>query len=262
MLIKPPMWNVSLGLVAPEFRGLWDNSLILAVPFLGNELGQYNYAPRQQDPYAYSGDPTNTVRVVTPAGPGVTFDSYSSRLAYAIGSTSGVTGMSFAVVVWIINYDTYWRPALCSADNDDGWAFYPAGDTTYPVFYDATGLNEVEFTGMSAGNGTWLCVGRFTNGSQHLHMKNLATGVIQSESRSDTIDNAVFNQGPSQPLGIGGSSSVWEEFFNDAVVSACVWERELTDSEIGVLLADPFGLFHQFRQVPLPLMYRHSLRGR
>ena len=257
MLIKPPIWNWSPGLVAPEWRCLLRGLEFVAMPWHMAASSPLD-SIRQLIGTSYN-DPAE---ILYDGLRGLKFDyssgDYVSWPTLSIGASDP---FAMDALVWVPSDATYGTQVICGVSDSGGnmsrafalWTDDPNLGIDAAVITSGAARERYSL-GYDVPRNRWLHFAMSHSGGAVAPDFWLEGSYISNYNTGDGTNVAA-----SGPVKIGADPTYPADM---AVALVRVWKRQLLSSEVSLLASDPLGMFGFARQIPLPLMYRHTLRGR
>lgn len=258
MPIKPALWNVSPALVAPEWKWVWQQSAWV-LPILA-------FPPHEVLGATVTVNGNLTERS-TIWGPAIDYpDSPSAYLSLPVARMP--TAALTVAVVWevdVVPTGSVWANLVgTTGDANSNGLRLMLGDVSgtkivrFRTVQAGSGVNEdLTITGNIAVGDTVLAAGTYDGVTTKAHFRNLTTGI-----RLDSSGSAESGALSHTVLEIGRVATDAASDSDGALLSAAAWSYGWNPQQLDLLADNFIGPFAQGRQIPLPLMYRHALRGR
>lgn len=251
MHLKPPIWNVSPALVAPEARALWKDVAFVAPLWGGAGKGALLNALGQPLAGANLVAGSTLERRGTPYGLGVGISGASNLLTqtdFAPVTTSDGAGTGDFTVLILANPPAESRASAGVSQKSS--AGTPRLDV---VFNSNTGLTASSGTLSlisGGGGGTYPSLANAVDGLYHLFAGQRAGAELSlwvdgaKRASTTTSVNDVWSDITGFSIGnLGESASGARISTTTNIVFAAGWNRALSDAEMRMLARDPFCMF-------------------
>ena len=231
-IIKPPRWNISPALVAPEYRGLWRD--LIFVDLLRD--------PQPRDELQAFGDGTITgaTASTTAWGSAYTFDGTTEKIAYTPDlRMREITEADHSVTMVVKGRqlaETHAGTLLRMADATLVFTMFQLSDGTFQFSWDDNVVKK-DVAGAIVYDDVLVVASAIRRGDTYY---NYVAGVEQASTAISTD----YTIGATEFL-YGNTSFAANEHFDGDILAVYVHERGLSSAEHNLLVQDPFGVVRQ-----------------